>query len=97
MVLMLQLLCFMKVMVLISPGVNILLIVMVVMFVLNGIHYLNGWNTVQVLIKHFASLVVCSVIEVIIRKPLYPMVFKTGKVPWRSPMHISPPLHTRVP
>ena len=54
MVLMLQLLCFMRFTALISQGVSILLIV-VVIFVLNGIHCSNGWNTVQVLIKHFAS------------------------------------------
>ena len=97
MVLMLQLLHFMMDMVLINQSVSsILLILMVVIFVLSGILNSNGWNTAQALIKRFALLAVCLVKEVIIRKPLYPMVFKTGKVPWRSSVHISAVLHTKL-
>ena len=96
MVLMLQLLYFMKDTVHFNQGVSILLIVIVVIFVLSDILSSNCWNTAQVLIKHFASLAVCLAQKVIIRKPLYLMVFKTGKVPWRSSVHISVLLHTKV-
>ena len=57
---------------------------MVIIFALSGILSSSGWNTAQVLIKYFASLAMCLAQKVIIRKPLYRMVFKTGKVPWRS-------------
>ena len=59
MVWMLLPLYFMMDMVLINQIVCILLILMVVIFVLSIMRSLNGWNTAQALIKHFALLVVC--------------------------------------
>ena len=97
MVLMLQLPHFMMDMVSINQSVSsVLLIVMVIIFVLSGILNSNGWNAAQAAIKHFALLAMCLIKEVIIRKPLYSMVFNTGKVPWKSSVHISALLYTKV-
>ena len=96
MMLMLQLPHFMMDMVSINQSVSsVLLIVIVVTFVLSGILNSNGWNAAQA-IKHFALVAMCLIKEVIIRKPLYSMVFNTEKVPWKSSMHISALLYTKV-
>ena len=96
MVSMLQLLCFKKDMGHINQGVSILLIVMVVIFELSGILSLNGWNTVQVLIKHFTFLVVCLAPKVVIKKLLYLMAFNTGKVLQRNFVFISLLLRIKI-